>query len=92
MVLLVEIIIEEIGSLRKNMHDRSDQLNSLCDPAVVKASTKLDEKLNRFQRLVQLSSAKGVDQLYLLAKLSPEGRRAQHGGARRKEEDNDSVG
>jgi hypothetical protein len=65
MASLFELFFEEIGSLRKEMHDKGTQLHSLSDPAIVKLSTRLDDKLNRFHKLLRLSSATGAKQLFL---------------------------
>jgi hypothetical protein len=65
MASLFELFFEEIGSLRKEMNDKGKQLHSLSDPVLVKLSTKLDDKLNRFHKLLRLSSTENADQLFL---------------------------
>ncbi|WP_282936361.1 aspartyl-phosphate phosphatase Spo0E family protein [Paenibacillus sp. RC67] len=61
MVSLFEFFFDEIGRLRKKMHEA--KVNSLCDPRILKISERLDEKLNNFQRLLQISSPECIDQI-----------------------------
>jgi hypothetical protein len=65
MVSLFEFVYEEIGYLRKKMYEKESQVNRLCDPKLLKLSERLDEKLNNFQRLLQLASPGGIGQMLL---------------------------
>jgi len=63
MVSLFEFFFNEIGHLRKKMHEIETKVNSLCDPRILKISERLDEKLNNLQRLLQISSPECMDQI-----------------------------
>jgi len=65
MVCLLEFFFEEITYLRKRMHEEEAQINSLCNPKIVKISKRLDDKLNNFQKLLQIASAEGIHQILL---------------------------
>jgi hypothetical protein len=65
MVSLFEFFFDEIEYLRKKMHEKEAQVNRLCDPEILKLSVRLDEKLNNFQRILQLATPGGIDQIFL---------------------------
>jgi hypothetical protein len=47
------------------MHEKEAQLNNLWNPKIVKISKRLDDKLNNYQKLLQLASPENIDQILL---------------------------
>jgi hypothetical protein len=47
----VNLILREIATLRKCLSEASFHVESLCDPAIVLISQKLDDRLNQYIKL-----------------------------------------
>jgi hypothetical protein len=47
----VNLILQEIATLRKCLDEVSHHVESLCDPAIVVISQKLDDRLNQYIKL-----------------------------------------
>jgi hypothetical protein len=54
--LLEESLHDEIAALREQMHRVAEQKKNLSDPAVVKISQLLDQKLNLYDRATNKAS------------------------------------
>jgi hypothetical protein len=47
----VNLILQEIATLRKCLDEVSHHVESLCDPAIVVVSQKLDDRLNQYMKI-----------------------------------------
>jgi hypothetical protein len=47
----VNLILQEIATLRKCLDEVSHHVESLCDPVLVVVSQKLDDRLNQYMKL-----------------------------------------